>query len=580
MGSPASSRPCPEEDKSVMSKTGLFLVLFSVLASSQETPSTTDTSKVASIEGVVVNELTKEPIRKVEISLFKQGKTGTSGGSAAYSAVTDAAGKFRIENIAPGEYALMQRRTGFIVSRANFGLSARLLKLGASQSLTGLRYTLVPQGIVSGRVVDDEGEPVQNIAVSLLHSRYYHGASRVYSRGRPQSTNDRGEFRFTEVQPGRYFLQADVQRMAAATSSGAAAQSTAPGVPRTALVNTYYPNATEIAQATRFEVQAGQELAGRDIALRREKVVRVTGKVVTASGAPPKQAFVTLLRSDPTLAYNTRAFSPVDESGRFAANNVPPGQYKVRAMRGDMTDWQSGETTVDVGDSGADNVVVQLQSALEAKGTFVLEGSDRKDFDFSGKQVSLQSVDDESSGFAFAQSKADGTFTISQFTPGHYTLDTNAVGSDEGYVKAILAGTEDVFGKEVDANAIAAAGLKIVIRLDSASLGGTVEIPDERKAFLRSPSVVLLPADAQLRKANLRNIVQLNQENGFSLKNLRPGDYIAFAFEELDYASLQDPEVFATLESKGTAVSLAANESKNLSLKILPWPEQFADRIQ
>lgn len=563
-----------------MSKTGLFLVLFSVLASAQEAPPTTDTSKVASIEGVVVNELTKEPIRKVNVSLFKQVKTG-SGGGAAYSAITDAAGKFRIENVEPGDYAVVQHKTGFIASRSNYGPSARLLKLGASQSLTGLRYTLVPQGIVSGRVVDDEGEPVQNISVSLLRSGYDRGSSRVYSNSRPQSTNDRGEFRFTEVQPGRYFLQADVQRMAAMTGGAVTAQPTAPGVPRTAFVNTFYPGASEIAQATRIEVQAGQELAGRDIALRKDKVVRVTGKVVSASGAPPKQAFVTLLRSDPPMSSGSpTAFAPVDENGRFAANNVPPGQYKVRAMRGDVSDWQSGETSVDVGDGGADDVVVQLQSALEAKGAFVLEDSERKDFDFSGKQVMLQATDGETSGFAFGQCKADGTFSIAQLTPGHFTLEVNSAGPDEGYVKAILAGTEDVFGKEVDANAIAAAGLKIVIRLDSASLGGTVEIPDERKAFLRSPYVVLLPADAQLRKTSRRNVAPLNQENGFSLKSLRPGDYIAFAFEELDYASLEDPEVFAAIESKGTAVSLAANESKNLSLKILPWPEQFADRIQ
>ncbi len=169
---------------------------------------------------------------------------------------------------------------------------------------------------------------------------------------------------------------------------------------------------------------------------------------------------------------------------------------------------------------------------------------------------------------------------MSQLTPGHYTLEVYTSGWDEGYVKAIFAGTEDVFGKEVDANAIAAAGLKIVIRLDSASLTGTVEIPDERKNFLRSPSVVLLPADAQSRKADQSIVGQLNQDNGFSLKNIRPGDYIAFAFEESDYASLQDPEVLAALESKGIAVSLAANESKSLSLKILPWPEQFSDRIQ
>jgi hypothetical protein len=560
-----------------MSKTGLFLVLFSVLASAQETPSTPDISKLASIEGVVVNELTKEPIRKVEISLRKQGAFGPN---ATYSAITDAAGKFRVENIEPGEYMLMQRRTGFIVSRSSSGFSARLLKLGAGQSLTGLRYTLLPQGIISGRVVDDEGEPVQNVYVALLRSGYYRGSSRIFNTGRPQATNDRGEFRFTDVQPGRYYLHADVQRMAAMTGGAAPASSAAPGAPRTAFVATFYPNASEIAQATRIEVQAGQELAGRDIALRKEKVVRVTGKVLNASGSPAKQAFVTFHRVDPLMDSASVSFSPLDENGHFVANNVPPGQYKVRAMRGDGSDWQSGETSVDVGDNGADNVVVQFQPALEAKGTFVLEGSDRKDFDFSGKQVSLQSAGDDMSGFAYGQSKADGTFTVSQLTPGHYTLDVYTAGSEEGYVKAIFVGTEDVFGKEVDANAIAAAGVKIVIRLDSASLAGTVEIPDERKAMLRSPSVVLLPADAPLRKANQRIIGQLNQDNGFSLKNVRPGDYIAFAFEESDYASLQDPEVFAVIESKGTAVSLAANESKSLSLKIMPWPEQFADRIQ
>jgi hypothetical protein len=560
-----------------MSKTGLFLVLFSVLASAQETPSTTDTSKVASIEGVVVNELTKEPVRKVEISLRKQGAFGPN---AAYSAVTDAAGKFRVENIEPGEYMLMQRRTGFIVPHSSSGFSVRLLKLGAGQSLTGLRYTLVPQGIISGHVVDDEGDPVQNVYVALLRSGYYRGSSRIFRMGRPQPTNDRGEFRFTDVQPGRYFLQADVQRMAAMTGGAALASPAAPGAPRTAFVATFYPNASEIAQAMRIEVQAGQELAGRDIALRKEKVVRVTGKVLNASGSPAKQAFVTLHHVDSLMDSGSVSFSPLDEKGHFVANNVPPGQYKVSAMTGDSSDWQSGETSIDVGDNGADNVVVQIQPALQAKGTFVLEGSDRKDFDFSGKQVSLQLGGDDASGFAFGQSKSDGTFTISQLTPGHYTLDVYTSGSEEGYVKAIFVGTENVFGKEVDANAIAAAGVKIVIRLDSASLTGTVEIPDERKTLLRSPSVVLLPADAPLRKANQRIIGQLNQDNGFSLKNLRPGDYIAFAFEESDYASLQDPEVFAALESKGTPVSLAANESKNLSLKILPWPEQFADRIQ
>jgi hypothetical protein len=92
--------------------------------------------------------------------------------------------------------------------------------------------------------------------------------------------------------------------------------------------------------------------------------------------------------------------------------------------------------------------------------------------------------------------------------------------------------------------------------------------------------VVLLSSDARFRESGQRHVAQLNPDDAYELKNLQPGEYIAFAFEDFDYDSLLDPEVFAAVAGKGTKVSLAANESKSIDLKILPWPEQFADRIQ
>ena len=114
-GSPASSRSHPTEDKSGMSKTSLFLIICSVLASAQEVPAATDTAKTAAIEGVVISELTREPIRPAEISLHKQGNTdGLAGAGSGYSAFTDAGGKFRIDKIEPGDYMLINRTTGFL----------------------------------------------------------------------------------------------------------------------------------------------------------------------------------------------------------------------------------------------------------------------------------------------------------------------------------------------------------------------------------------------------------------------------------------------------------------------------------
>ena len=556
-----------------MSKLSLFLAILSVLACAQETPSAAEAAKQAVIEGVVVNELTKEPLRRVEINLYRQGKPGSSG--SAYSAVTDAAGKFRIENIDPGDYSLIHRKAGFLMTRAYFGMSARILKLTEGTSLTGLRYALRPQAVITGRVLDEEGEPVQNIFVLLLRYRYYRGANRATQGGRPQQTNDRGEFRFTEVQSGKYYLLADLQRMSAL----AGAAPPVPGAPRTAYVATYFPSASEFAQAAAIEVQAGQEISGRDIALRKEKVVRVSGKVLDPDGSPAKHAFVSLTPAETAASFAGSVTIAVDEKGTFAGDNVPPGQYLARASKGDEWQWQSAETPIAVGDAGLEGVVLQIQESLEARGALVLEGSDRRDFEFAGFHISMRPGGDPAAYGAGAQPKADGTFTVSTIPPGRYTVDVFQR-SGEGYVKSILLGSEDVYGKEVEGSAVAAGGLKVVIRLDSATLSGTVDIPEERKAALRSPTVVLLSTDAHLRDADQRHVAQLNQNNGYDLKNLRPGDYLAFAFEAYDVTSLQDPEVWAAIAGKGTKVTLAAGESKSLDLKILPWPEQFADRLQ
>ncbi|MGO9242747.1 MAG: collagen binding domain-containing protein [Bryobacteraceae bacterium] len=564
-----------------MSRLSLFLAVSSVLACGQETPSaaqqtapsTTEATKKATVEGVVVNEITKEPIRRVEINLQKQGRGGNPD-----SGVTDAAGKFRIENIDSGDYSVMLRKAGFLMTRGYCGMSARILKVTESASLTGLRYALRPQAIVTGRVVDDDGEPVQNAVVILLRYRYDRGSYRASSAGRPQQTNDRGEFRFTDVQSGEYYLMADARRMGMTGGAPPDAPSAA-NAPRTAFVSRYFPNAPEFAQAAAIEVQPGQELSGRDIALRKEKVVKVTGEVPDASGSPARQAVVTFTLADGTGAH-TGVTAMVDDKGAFAADNVPPGQYNARAFKYNGPDnEQSTDTPVSVGDAGLEGVVLQIQPALEAKGAFVLEGAERKDFDFTGFAVKLRSASDEYSYAGYAQAKTDGTFSMSGIGPGRFTVSVYP-GSGAGYVKSILLGSEDVYGKEVEGAAVAAGGLKIVIRLDAATLSGTVEIPEERKAALKSPTIVLLPADARLREFDPRHVAQLNQNNGYELKNLRPGDYIACAFEEYDYPALQDPEVLATIASKSTKVTLAASESRSLDLKILPWPEQFADRLQ
>jgi hypothetical protein len=111
-------------------------------------------------------------------------------------------------------------------------------------------------------------------------------------------------------------------------------------------------------------------------------------------------------------------------------------------------------------------------------------------------------------------------------------------------------------------------------------VSGTLDIPEEKKATLRQPLVSLFPADDRLRQAGQMEQTQIDQKGHFEHKGLRPGDYLAFAFDDADYPTLADPDFFTAIQSKAVKVTLAAGESKTLDLKLLPWPEEFADRLQ
>ena len=560
-------------------------VVFCAQLIAQEAPqqASSEATKKATVEGQVFNQVTKEPLKRAEVQLFLIQKNSINmmgANNAAYSAVTDAEGKFKIENVEPGEYRLERHKSGFVSGgRGMFSMSSSTLKLAPGEKTSSLRYELTPQAIVNGRVLDDEGEPVQGASVSLMRALYMRGARRMAPSGRTQ-TNDRGEYRIINVQPGKYYIWADVGRaFAGMGSTSAPAVTTQPGAPHMSFVSTYYPNAPELAQATRVEVSAGQELGGQDITLRKERVVKVTGKVLESDGSPAKNVYLILAQRD-SLAFSGGMQAQADNKGAFTLNDVRPGNYNVLANRMDSARAEQSALSLQVGETDANNVTLQLQPVLEASGTFVVEGSDKKEVDFAGCSLNATPAEFNLFGGGYGAAKSDGTFKMERLSPGKVTVNALCRSAGDTYIKSILVGSEDVFGKEVDAAALASSNIRVVLRTDVATVSGTLDIPEEKKAALRQPVVVLFPADERLRQAGLMDQSQIDQKNHFESKDVRPGEYFAFAFEDADFTTLSDPEFFTQIQSKGVKVTLAPGESKTLDLKLLPWPAEFADRLQ
>src|SRR5579883_829922 len=119
------------------------------------------------VEGKVVSATTGENLRKVTVRL----QPLSTQQQSPYVASTDAEGVFHFDHIDPGTYRLSGEKAGFL--NGFFGSRKALMigtniKVNAGQKLTGLDFALTPEARLTGRVLDEDGDPVGRCVVQVL----------------------------------------------------------------------------------------------------------------------------------------------------------------------------------------------------------------------------------------------------------------------------------------------------------------------------------------------------------------------------------------------------------------------------
>src|SRR5437016_3995878 len=85
------------------------------------------------------------------------------------------------------------------------------LEILDGQLVEKVDFSLPRGGIVTGRVIDEFGEPLPDAMVSMQRYQNMGGQRRLVPAGRTSMTNDVGEFRLYAIPPGQYFLSATLR---------------------------------------------------------------------------------------------------------------------------------------------------------------------------------------------------------------------------------------------------------------------------------------------------------------------------------------------------------------------------------
>ena len=309
----------------------LFLSIVSLAASSARAQKDSKTAKedLGSISGIVVKMAGSVPLRKARAWL-----QSTDDPRRSVSAITDAAGKFTLKEIEPGAYQLSISRVGFVTEqygRRKPGGPGAILTLRPKQEMK-LEFRLIPSGVISGKILDDDGEPLPTVVVLAQKQAYLDGKKTLSNVGRSE-TNDLGEYRIYGLPPGRYFVSSIYFRwnrfgnqFGEGDLAGTDDQSHSEGYAKI-----YYPGTPDAGKAESITVKPGEEVSSIEMLMRQVTVHRVRGHVYNqVTHKPGAGATVFLVPNKDSRQWDS--VNPVDvqkSDGSFEIPEVVPGAYNL-----------------------------------------------------------------------------------------------------------------------------------------------------------------------------------------------------------------------------------------------------------
>ncbi len=510
------------------------------------------------IEGSVIDAVTHEPLKKVQVTLAGQLPSPPI-------AITDASGHFLFRELPAGSYWVNASRAGYNPPHSQIGMGSNVqVTLGGDEQRKGIQISLVPGGSISGRVQEEDGTPARGCSVTAVQQVYEQGKPNLRGVAGGTATNDKGEYRIPNLTQGRYYV------FARCHSELAAPHPLLPrGDPRTPY-ETYLPQfygagGMDLSTATKLTVAAGASLDGIDIRVTRTPAYTIRGSI--GAGDPEAASgnlSIMLFPSNPLLRGLMQIGAGANPQTRtFEIRSVTQGSYLLVAFNLQEGHAAYAQRTLEVGTTPPEPIEIALARGADLKGSIEYDSEEHPPFE--NTQVSLTPV--EQTLYLpppRGEIAKDGTFNMSGIVPGHWRLALGAT----GYIKSVTLGGQQIspYGFHIPPGATGP--MHILMSAKTADVNVNVSgATADRNAYL-----LLYPEDPERMGAGLERISA--GAGHIDLGGVAPGRYRLLATDTPNpWALLQRPDLLKALEGSTQGVDVPEGGRVSVTAEIISQEE-------
>jgi len=441
---------------------GLAVFCFSDNIRAQSVAKSTLSGRITNATGAGISVKLK-PVEENPLALYD-----------GYSTQASADGRFQFEDVEPGRYLVVAEAAGFLPTPYGEGpgQTGTPIELKRGQHRGGIAITLAPKDVICGKVTDERGNPAPKVEVYAFQHLHH---STWLSNGTYTTTDEKGDYRLGELEPGEYFLQA---------GNG-----------------TWFTGSRDLTQLEAENLVSAEPVeVGRAEAIGCHEDIRmgprlgytgfkIRGKIAETQSLAGKGLVLSLLEVNRTGA--TRVVPPAEifnPEPSFELWPVPAGRYRLILSRGRFpangyrgqpefivlgSQWITGTTGVDI-----NGITVAPDPLASLAGQVKLQEITAGGACPTKEKTSLRIRNDADGQFENVELGADGKFSFAQVPLGTYSVSLQPFLRGAVYVKSMMFDGQPADGRRIEVSSAGPHSLEVVLSGDAAHAFGHIT-PDE-----------------------------------------------------------------------------------------------------